>query len=103
GVQQEEVTLGSISRDLEVVVHLLECVMVAIQPNVTNPGGWYETSNAFHHPQSGAKDRHKRELLAAHAHPGGTFERRLHGRRLERQFTRRLIGNERRDLVDEFL
>ena len=48
-VEQEELALGGVSRDLEVVVHRLEGVVVAVEADVTDTRGGHELEDALHH------------------------------------------------------
>jgi hypothetical protein len=102
-VEEEEVSLGGIARDLEVVVHGLERVVIAVQSDVADARRGDEAQHPLHHPQPRAQDRHERQLLPADAPPRRRLERRLHRHGLERQLARRLVRHQHRELVDELL
>src|SRR6266545_5003436 len=102
-VEHEERAILLPRRDLEVVVHGPERVVIAIQPDVAHPRGRDELRDALDHPQPGPQDRHERQLLAGHLLAGGLFEGRLDLHGLERQVLRHLVRHEHGDLVDQLL
>src|SRR6185312_7143066 len=102
-IEQEEIALAGVRGNLEVVVHRLERLVIAVQPDVSDARGRNELEDSFHHPEARAEDRDERELLAAHALCSHAFERRVDVDGLKREFTRRLVRHQHRDLVDEFL
>ena len=103
GVEQKKVALARITGHLEVVIHRLERVVVAVEANVSNARRRHEPTDALHHTESGPENRHQRELLSHHATSGGAFQRGFHRGRLERQIAGRFIGHQCRDLIDQFL
>src|SRR5438128_670336 len=102
-IEEEEVSLPSVSRHLEVVVHRLEGVVIPIEADMPDTGRWHEARDAFHHAKASAQDGHERQLLATDAHSRGALERGVHERRFQRKLAGRLIRDDRGDRVDELL
>ena len=102
-VEDEEIPLCRIARNLEVVVDRLQRVMISVEADVPDARRWNEAKNPFHHPESGAQDRHERQFLSRDALADGLLERRFNRNRLEREIGRRLVGHQHRDLVDQLL
>src|ERR1039458_7278305 len=102
-VEQKNVALGGVARHLEIIVDGLECVVIAIQPDVPDARRGHEFEDAIHHAKAGAQDWNQRELLAGHASPGCALKWRLHIHDLERKVGRRLVRHQHSDLVDQLL
>ena len=102
-IEQEEIALRRVARHLEVVVHRLERVVVAIQADVPNARTRHELQDPFDHAESRAKDRHERQLLARNLLADGGLERRYDLRRSKREVRRGFVRHEHRELVHELL
>jgi hypothetical protein len=59
--------------------------------------------DSVHHAQTGAENRHERELLAGHLPAAEALEWRLDVRLLERKVLCRFVGHQHRNLVHEGL
>jgi hypothetical protein len=102
-IEQQELTLGRIAGNFEVIVDRFERVVIAIESDVSDARRRHELENAFDHSEPGAEDWHERELLAGDALADGSLEGRVDRDVFEREVGRGLVGHEHRDLVDEFL
>ena len=103
GIEDEEIARVFAGRDLEVVVDRLERVVLAIDPDVTDPRRRDELRDPLDHAEPGAQDRHQGELLARHPHPPHPLERRLHLGGLERQVFGHFVRHQHGDLVHQLL
>jgi hypothetical protein len=100
-IEQKEVTFGGVTRNLEVVIDRLQGIVIPIQTNVADARSRHQPIDAFHHSEAGAQDGHQRQLLATHSPSHCRFERRVDGRWLDDEITRRLVRHEHRDLVHQ--
>jgi hypothetical protein len=98
-VEHDRVALIEVERQLRVVLHGLEGLLVAIHPDEADPSARDEREHAVEHPDTGAQDRTDRDLLTRDPLRGHPLERRLHLVVLGRQVLRRLVGQEQRDLL----
>ena len=102
-IEQEELTLGCIGRNLEVVVDRLQCGVIPIEPDVPDARRREQAKDAFDHSETGPEDGHQNGLLARKACPRGALERRIDRVRFERESGRGFVRHEHGDLVHEFL
>jgi hypothetical protein len=102
-IEQQELALGRIAGNLEVVVDRFERVVIAIESDMSDARRRHEFEDALDHSESGPEDRDERELLTGDPLADGSLERRLDSDILEREVGRRLVGHQHRDLVDELL
>ncbi len=102
-IEEEEITLGGVTRDLEVVVHRLERVVVAVEADVSDACARHQLEDTLDHAEARAQDGHQRELLACHPVAGHGFQRRVHGDRGKCEVGGGLIGHQHRNLVHQFL
>ena len=103
GIEKQKLTFGSITRDLEVVIHRLERVVVSIQADVSDARGRNETQNSFHHSESGPQNRHECQLLATHAVTRRSLEWCVHRNDLERKRDGGFIRQQHREFINKFL
>src|SRR6266540_1779016 len=102
-VQHEKRPVLLARGDLEVVVDGLECVVVAVQADMSDARRGDELGDALDHPQAGAQDGDQGELLARHLHAAHMLERCIELDGLEGQVLGDLVGHEHRDLGGELL
>ena len=102
-IEQVEVPLHLGRGNLEVVVHRLERVVVAIQPDVADPRRRDQLRDPLHHAQPRPQDRHEGQLLARDLAPGHALQWRVDLHRLRRQVLGRLVGHQGGDLAHELL
>ena len=102
-VEHEEIALHLGRRDLEVVVHRPERVVVAVEADVAHPRRRDQLRDPLDHPEPGAEDRHQRQLLPGHLAAGRPLQRRLDLDRLGREVLGDLVGHQHRDLADQLL
>src|SRR5712671_3533467 len=102
-VQQKKITLSRVSRDLAVIVHRLQGVVVPVQANVPDPGRWHQTKNSLHHPKTSAQNRDKSQLLSADVPTRRPFQWGIYISRLERELAGCLVSHEHCDLINELL
>jgi hypothetical protein len=102
-VEEKEIPLPGVTRNLEVVVDGFEGVVVSIQADVANPRCRNEASDSFDHAKAGAENGYEGQFLPAHPLSGRSLERCLHRCRLQRELACRLVRNERGNLVHQLL
>jgi len=102
-VEQEEVSLGRVGGNLEVVVDGLERGVITIQSDVPDACRRKQAEDAFDHSESGSENGHEHGLLAGKSCTGGALERGVDRVRLEIEVGRGLVRHEHRYLVDKFL
>ena len=103
GIKDEEIALGSVTRDFEVVIDGFECVVIPVQPDVANTRGRNESQYTFNHSKSRAKDWNERQLLAADAVTRRAFKWRVHRHGFEGQRARGLVRQQHREFINELL
>src|SRR5436853_4195717 len=81
----------------------LESTVIAVQSNVSDAGRWHESKNPLHHAETCAENRNEGQLLTTYVPSGGDLERGVYIARLEAQLTRRLVGHQHRDFVNQLL
>src|SRR6202165_4730308 len=82
-VEQEERPVCLAGGNLEVIVHGLECVVVAVQPDMSDAGGRDELGNSLDHAQPSAQDGYQRELFSGYLAAGSLLEGRFDLDRLQ--------------------
>jgi hypothetical protein len=102
-VEQEEITLGGITGDFEVVVDRLQRVVIAIQADVSNARRWNQSQHTFNHSESRTQNWNESQLLATDAVTDGAFKRRVHWNFFQWQRTRGFIGEKHREFINKFL
>src|SRR5438094_4421920 len=103
GIEHEEIARVLAGRDLEIVVHRLERVVLAVDTDVADACRGDELRDTLDHAEPRAQDRHEGELLPGHPDSPHPLERRFHLRGLERQVLGHLVRHEHGDLVHELL
>ena len=101
GIEHDHFTLLNIGGKLAVIFHGLEGLRVAVETDVTDSGVGHKGQHAVDHAQTGAQDRHKRQLFAGDdlgvRHGHGGFDVTIHQRQVARCFKAHQHG----DLADE--
>jgi hypothetical protein len=99
-MKSREAALGG---DLEVVVHRLQRVVVAVQADVAHAHAGHQPHHALHHPQPRAQDGDHGQLLPRQHMGRGLLQRRLDLHLLQRQVLGDLVRHEHGDLVHQLL
>ena len=102
-VEQQNVAVLDVTRQLAVILDRLEGLRVAIQADVADLGCRDHLQNTLYHAETCAQDRNESDLLAGELTLGN---RGLDGDLLERQITGRLVAHQHGDLgsgLAEFL
>lgn len=102
-VKHEELPLGGVCRNLEVIVHRLQGIVIAIEADVPDACGWNQPQNSLNHAESSAQNWHENKLLPGNTGTHRALERRIDGVFLEREVGGCLICDQHRNLVDQFL
>ena len=102
-IEYEELSLCRIRRNLEVIIHRLQCVVVTIEADVADTRGWDQPQYSLNHAEPGAQNWHENKLLPGNAGTDRALEWRVDGVFLEREVGGCLICDQHRNLVDEFL
>src|SRR5256885_10108010 len=102
-IEKKKISLRRVSGHLEVVVDGLESAVIAVQSNVSDAGRRHESKNPLHHAETCAENRNEGQLLTTNVPSGGDLERGVYIARLEAQLTRRLVGHQHRDFVNQLL
>ena len=102
-IEEEELTFRGVGRNLEVIVHRLECVVVTVEADMSNTRRGDQPEDAVDHAEPGAQDRYEGELFSGKALTRGGLERGLHGDLLQRKIRRGLVRHEHGDLVHKLL
>src|SRR5262245_53310848 len=63
-VEEDDVALGDVSRELDVVLDWLKRLLVPVETDEADARPGYETEDAVEHPDPGPKDRANSHLLA---------------------------------------
>ena len=100
-VEHDRVAVGEVGRELRVVLHRLERLLVAVHADEADARARHEREHAVEHADARAQHRADRHLLAGDALRGHRLERRLDLVVLGREVLRRLVREEQRDLVRE--
>jgi hypothetical protein len=64
GIADDDVAVGDVLRDLEVVLDRLQRPGIAVQPDMADARQRHEIDDALGEPQAGTQDRHDHQLLA---------------------------------------
>ena len=102
-IEEQELALGGIAGNFEVIVDRLERLVIAIEADVSDARRGDEFEDAFDHTESSPQDWDERELLPGDALTDGALEGGLDGDIFEREVGGGLVGHEHRNLVDELL
>ncbi len=86
---------------LEVILHRLQCLFVAIQTNETDPGRGDQLQHPVHQPVARPQDRDQRKLLAVERWRVHLLHRGLDPFGRHRQAARHLIGQKLADLAQQ--
>ena len=103
GIEQKEIALGGVARNLEVVIHWLERVVVAIQANMADASCGNEARHPFDHSEPRTQNGNKCEFFSTYAPSRGSLQRCFNRRILEGKFARRLVRDQCSDLVNKLL
>jgi hypothetical protein len=100
-VEEDDVALGDVGRQLHVVLDRLERLLVPVEADEADAGARDQAEDAVEHSEPRAQDRADRHLLAGDPLNGRPLERRLDLDLLRGESLRRLVREEERDLVHE--
>src|SRR5205823_2742286 len=100
-VEEEDVAIGNVVRQLHEVLDRLERLLVAIEADEADARARDQGENGVEHPDAGAQDRTDGDLLAGDPSRGRALHGRLDLDLLVREILRRLVGQKERELVDE--
>jgi hypothetical protein len=100
-VEEDDVAVGDVGRELDVVLDRLERLLVPIEADEPDAGSRDEREDAVQHPDAGPEDRADRHLLARDARHGRPLEWGLDLDLLDGEILRHLVREQERYLVDE--
>lgn len=102
-IENEEIPLGSITWNLEVVVDWLEGIVIPIETDMSNARRGNKAQNSLHHAEPRSKNRYKGQLFPADMPSIGRFEGCRDREWLEREVDGCFICHQHRNLVNELL
>ena len=89
------------SRHLEVILHRLQRLRIAVKAHVTDPGRGDQIEHALQKPVSRAKDRDQDELLARQEGRPHLGQRRFDRARFRGEITRDLVAQQEGDFPQQ--